>query len=245
VQHPGGGTRLYRTGDRARWRPGGLLEFLGRDDLQVKINGNRIELGEIEAALAAHQAVEAAAVSAVPYGRDRILVAHVVPAREDGPRANRSPAPALDTDGLREHLRRTLPGPMVPSMIVTIPRLPLTSNGKIDRDRLSGDAATAAQRREPDPGSGPGLADPLERKLAEIWSAVLERTVESALAHFFALGGDSLLAVRVLSLVNESHGTSMTMADLFEAPTIGQFAARVRAGTCSPPTPATWVEEEL
>ena len=114
VRHPRWGTRLYRTGDRARWRPGGVLEFLGRDDLQVKINGNRIELGEIEAALAAHRAVEHAVVSAPSVGRDRVLVAHVVPVREEGAQADRPAASSIDTDGLRDHLRRTLPAPMVP-----------------------------------------------------------------------------------------------------------------------------------
>ena len=126
--------------------------------------------------------------------------------------------------------------------------MPLTSNGKIDRDRLTRDAAAAAaQGREPSPGTGPALDGPLERELAEIWSTILECTVDSALAHFFMLGGDSLSAVRALSLVNESRGTSMTLGDLFEAPTIGQFASRVPPGedTCSPPALTTWVEEEL
>ncbi|MGW3133599.1 amino acid adenylation domain-containing protein [Streptomyces sp. NPDC001123] len=251
MRHPVWGTRLYRTGDRARWRPGGLLEFLGRDDLQVKINGNRIELGEIEAALAAHPQVEDAVVTAPSVGGDRVLVAHVVPVPEEGAQANQPAVPSIDTGSLRDHLRRSLPAAMVPGTIVAIPRMPLTSNGKIDRDRLTRDAAAAAaQGREPDTGAGPALDHPLERELAEIWSTVLECTVDNALANFFALGGDSLLAVRVLSLVNESHGTSMTMGDLFEAPTVGQFASRVRAGAqdtqASPaPTMATMVEEEL
>lgn len=247
VRHPRWGTRLYRTGDRARWRPGGLLEFLGRDDLQVKINGNRIELGEIEAALATHPAVGTAVVSAPSVGRDRVLVAHVVLVREDDAQAN--PATALDADGLRDHLRRILPAPMVPSTIVAIPRMPLTSNGKVDRGRLTQDAAAAAtQGLGPAPGTGLTLDDPLELELAEVWSAVLESTVDSALADFFALGGDSLSAIRVMSLLNESRGTSMTISDLFEAPTLGQFATRVRSAakdTGSPPTSATWVEEEL
>jgi amino acid adenylation domain-containing protein len=249
LRHPTWGTRLYRTGDRARRRPGGLLEFLGRDDLQVKINGNRVELGEIEAALATHHAVEDAVVSAPSVGGDRVLVAHVVPTQQEGTQADPAATPSIDTDGLRDHLRRTLPAAMVPSTIVTIPRMPLTSNGKIDRNRLTRDAAAAAaQGPEPKPDTGAALDDPLERELAEIWSTALDCTVDSALAHFFALGGDSLSAVRVLSLVNENYGTSITLGDLFEAPTIGQFASRIRDGekdTSSPPAPTTWVEEEL
>ncbi|MBB5801932.1 amino acid adenylation domain-containing protein [Saccharothrix ecbatanensis] len=249
VRHPSWGTRLYRTGDRARWRPGGLLEFLGRDDHQVKINGNRIELGEIEAAIAVHPAVEAAVVSATSAGRDRVLVAHVVPVREEGPQADLSTVPPFDTNGLRQHLRQTLPAPMIPSTIVAISRLPLTTNGKIDRGRLTRDAAAAVvQGKEPLPSTEPTLDGPLERELAEIWSTVLECAVDSSLAHFFALGGDSLLAVRILTLVNESHGTSITLSDLFDAPTIGQFASQIQASrqdTRSQQAPTAWVEEEL
>lgn len=249
VRHPSWGTRLYRTGDRARWRPGGLLEFLGRDDLQVKINGNRIELGEIEAALEAHWAVAAAVVSAPSVGRERVLVAHVVPVPDNQSQVKRLAVPSLDTTGLREQLRQSLPAPMIPSTIVAIPRIPLTSNGKIDRNKLTRDAAAAAaQHRKPNAGSGPKLDHPLERELADVWATVLECAVDSALANFFALGGDSLSAVRILSLVNQSHGTSMTMGDLFDAPTIGEFASRVRAGkkeAHSIRALTTWVEEEL
>jgi nonribosomal peptide synthetase protein BlmIV len=92
------------------------------------------------------------------------------------------------------------------------------------------------------------LDDPLERELADIWSSVLGCAVDSALTHFFAQGGDSLSAIRVLALVNERYSTSMTLGDLFDAPVLGQFASRVRAGekdACSSPDPTTWVEEEL
>ena len=145
ILHPDSGERMYRTGDRGRWRAGGLIEFLGRRDGQVKIGGFRIELGEIEAAAAAHPAVRQALAVAEgetgPAGRRR-LVLHVVPAGD-----------RLDAEALRADLARSLPDYMVPRVIREHVSLPLTANGKVDRQAVAAGVAAAASE-----GSGPGGA---------------------------------------------------------------------------------------
>ena len=157
----GDGSRLYRTGDRARWRPSGQLEFLGRADDQVKIRGYRIEPGEIETALTTHPAITAAVVTADGGGTAARLVAWLVPA---DPAAGIPPAA-----GLRAHLGQQLPGFMIPAVFTELAALPLTANGKLDRAAL------------PAPDAGrPELAGgyvvpvtPAEELLAGIWAQVL------------------------------------------------------------------------
>ncbi|HSK80756.1 MAG TPA: amino acid adenylation domain-containing protein, partial [Thermoanaerobaculia bacterium] len=200
------GSRLYRTGDLARWRPSGRIEFLGRADRQVKIRGFRIEPAEIEAALALHPEVGAAAVVVrddLPGGRT--LVAYAVPREGD----------ELAPD-LRDFLRESLPEYMLPSFFVPLPALPLTANGKVDREALS--------RLGPVPGEGereivlPRTA--LEERLAGIWSEVLGVATIGVHDNFFELGGHSLLAVQVISRVSDALGVGLPLADLFEEPTV-------------------------
>jgi amino acid adenylation domain-containing protein len=207
---PRAGARLYRTGDRGRWRPDGTLEYLGRVDEQVKIRGFRIEPGEIEGVLRRHAGVSACAVVAredVP-GEQR-LVAYVVGGA----------AP----EALREHLRRTLPEYMVPAAIVPLERLPLTPNGKLDRralpapDFASDDTAYAAPRT------------PVEEVLAEIWAGVLPVERVGVNDNFFALGGHSLLATRVASRVRELLGVELRVRAIFEGPTVAGLADAVEA----------------
>src|SRR6185436_6534255 len=178
------GARLYRTGDRARYRPDGNLEFLGRRDHQVKIRGFRIELGEIEAALSALAGVREAVVVA----REERLVAYV--------------AGDADADALRQALRERLPDYMVPAAFVTLAALPLTPNGKVDRKALLSPGAA------PDWQSGEAshLAPrtPVEEVLAGIWAELLGLERVGAADDFFALGGHSLLATRVTSRLRQT-----------------------------------------
>jgi amino acid adenylation domain-containing protein len=206
---PGG--RLYRTGDRARWLPGGEIEFLGRLDHQVKVRGFRIEPGEIEAALGRHPGLSAVAVIADGEAGDRRLVAYVVPSQE--------PAPAAEE--LRRFLADRLPEHMIPAVFVTLSGLPLTGNGKLDRRAL------------PDPGnavSGEDFVAPrsaLEEILAGIWEDVLQTGPIGAHTTFFAAGGHSLKAVQVLSRIRSSFGVELPMRSLFAAPTVAGLAVTV------------------
>ncbi|MFI1198400.1 non-ribosomal peptide synthase/polyketide synthase [Streptomyces sp. NPDC020883] len=219
------GTRMYRTGDRARWRADGTLEYLGRADQQVKIRGFRIEPGEIEAALTAHPDL-AQAVVTVRADADEVrrLVAHVVPAA-------RRPAPA--PAALRAHLARTLPAHMVPAAYVTLDALPLTPNGKLDHRALpapgrDGFAAAGADRTAPRTAA--------ERLVARVWADVLGGgDAEPAIGAedgFFALGGDSILALRVASRLRAALGTDVSPRLLFAHPTLEALAAAL-------PGPAT------
>ena len=207
------GGRLYRTGDRARLRPDGRLEFLGRLDGQVKVRGFRIETGEVEAALAEHPAVREAVVTVredVPG--DRWLVGYVV---TDG-----SAPPAAE---LRVHLAARLPEYMVPGAFVALDALPLTPTGKTDRRALPA----------PDPAAaGPGYVaprGPVEEVLATLWAELLGVERVGARDGFFEIGGHSLLATRVVSRVREAFGVEVPLRAIFDAPTVAELAARVEA----------------
>ncbi len=208
------GARLYRTGDRARWRMDGELEFLGRIDAQVKIRGFRIEPGEIEAVLLEHPGVGEAVVTVredVPG--DRRLVAYAVP--RDGA--------GIPGTELRAYLRERLPEYLVPSAFVTLDALPLNANGKVDRralpapDRGSAVDAYAAPRT------------PAEEVLAGIWAEVLKTERVGAEDNFFELGGHSLLATQVISRVRQAFGVEVPLKALFEAPTVAGLAVRIEA----------------
>ncbi|MFJ6775628.1 non-ribosomal peptide synthetase, partial [Kitasatospora sp. NPDC091257] len=197
------GERMYRTGDVVRWNAEGELEFLGRADEQVKLHGFRIELGEIEAVLAGHPAVAQATVVAGPGAPPgRRLIGYVVPAGD----------PALDPASVREHASAVLPDYMVPSVIVTLDAFPLTPRGKIDRAALP----------VPDPApapSGPGPRTPAERTMCALFAEVLGRPTVGVDDGFFALGGNSLLATRLVNRVRVRFGRELTLGALFQAPT--------------------------
>jgi amino acid adenylation domain-containing protein/non-ribosomal peptide synthase protein (TIGR01720 family) len=211
----GPGSRMYRTGDVVRWNVQGQLEYLGRSDLQVKIRGFRIELGEIEAAVARHEHV-AEAVAMVrtdDAGRTR-LVAYLV---------SRGQA-ELSTTALREFLARSLPDYMLPSVFVTMAALPLNANGKLDRRRLP----------DPDwPHAHAGYLAPrgsLERTLAQIWAEVLGVDQVGITDDFFALGGDSILSIQVVSRARAA-GWNLTPRDVFRQPTVAGLAACATVAT--------------
>ncbi len=205
------GARLYRTGDRARWTAAGELEFLGRTDSQVKVRGFRVEPGEIETSLRTHPAVREAVVEVrgdAP-GQKR-LVAYVVPA--EGARAAAAE--------LRAHLLERLPEYMVPGAFVVLDRLPLTSNGKVDRRALPAPEAEADAEQ-----AGPRTAT--EEMLSGIWAEVLRVERVGVEESFFALGGHSLLATQVVSRARQAFGVEVPLRTLFEAPTVAALAERV------------------
>jgi len=211
------GARLYRTGDRARRRPDGGLEFLGRIDQQVKIRGFRIEPGEVEALLGGHPAIREAAVLARPAATgDLQLVAYV---------ALREEMPVREAD-LRVWLRQRVPEHLVPSAFVVLDALPLTSTGKVDRKALPAPERDRAGYVAP--------SDPTEEKLTAIWEEVLQIERVGTEDDFFALGGHSMLATQVVTRVREIFGLEIPLRRLFETPTIRELA---RSLDPTPPAP--------
>ncbi|HEX6749254.1 MAG TPA: amino acid adenylation domain-containing protein [Longimicrobium sp.] len=209
------GTRMYRTLDRGRWREDGSLEYLGRGDAQVKVRGYRIELEEVEQALAAHPAVaEAAATARGETGAGRRLVAYLV-----AKAGAEMPAAAE----LRSFARERLPEYMVPQAFVWVDALPRTSSGKLDRRALpeyEGDGMLPQ-----DTYVAP--RNPVEQRLAEIWRQVLD--VERVGVHddFFDLGGQSILAMRLVARVREELGAHVAVAELLQAPTLADMAQAI------------------
>ncbi|MFG2139521.1 amino acid adenylation domain-containing protein [Streptomyces sp. NPDC048650] len=212
LRHPVTGERLYRTGDHGRYLPDGTIEFLGRADSQVKVQGHRIELGEVEAALLRRPDVRAAAVVAEgERGGPRRLVGYAVTGTSE--------------DELREALGRELPGYMVPARIVLLDELPLTGNGKVDRGRLP-----SLEEGAPRSVAAVAPRDATERLLAEIWAeffAPADGTV-GVTANFFDLGGDSMLAVRMMARIRQRTGRSLPVATLLARPTVASLAEALR-----------------
>ncbi|HEX2094108.1 MAG TPA: condensation domain-containing protein, partial [Longimicrobiaceae bacterium] len=202
------GARLYRTGDRVRRLPDGNLEFLGRTDQQVKVRGFRIEPAEIEAALVEDPAVHEAVVAVREDAPgERRLVAYVVP---------RGGAP-LSSGELRARLRARLPEHMVPGVFVALDALPLTSNGKLDRRALP-----APEARSPEVGHQPPRTA-AERAVAEVWREVLRLERVGIHDNYFELGGDSILAIQVVSRARRA-GLHLTPRQLFSHPTVAELA---------------------
>jgi amino acid adenylation domain-containing protein/non-ribosomal peptide synthase protein (TIGR01720 family) len=213
VRNPFGPGRLYRSGDLARWLADGDLEYLGRMDQQVKIRGFRIELGEIERVLAAVAGVRDAVVLArEDRPGERRLVAYLVP----------EPGAVVSAAEAREACRTRLADYMVPAAFVMLERLPLTDNGKLDRRALPiPDASAAATAEYQAPES------PAERALAEVWSRVLGVPTVGTGDNFFALGGDSILTIQVVSLAAKA-GWKIAAKDLFAVETLAELAAQAR-----------------
>ncbi|MHB0874918.1 MAG: non-ribosomal peptide synthetase, partial [Anaerolineae bacterium] len=212
------GERLYRTGDLARWLPDGSVACLGRADNQVKVRGFRVELGEVESALRSHPAVREAVVTVGRSdGSEARLVAYVV--SEDGNE--------LDVTDLREHVRLSLPDYMVPALFVAMEQLPLSPNGKVDREALP-DPETAGVLRA---GGYVPPRDLVELRLVRIWEDVLGTAPIGVTDDFFALGGHSLLAVRLVALMAQRLGHEVPIATLFQAPTVEQLAGLLRRRT--------------
>ncbi|RKH59280.1 non-ribosomal peptide synthetase, partial [Corallococcus interemptor] len=208
---PGG--RMYRTGDRVRYRTDGRLEYLGRIDFQVKVRGFRIELGEIEAALRRAPGLKDAVVVAKGEAADKRLVAYVTPKAEA----------SLEVEALKAQLRQGLPEYMVPTAFVVLDALPLNSNGKVDRKALPEPDTHAIEARD-----FVAPRDALEMQLARIWEDVLGVRSVGIRSSFFELGGHSLLAVRMLASIRERLGLSLPLSVLFQQPTVEQLAQVLR-----------------
>jgi amino acid adenylation domain-containing protein len=212
------GSRMYRTGDRARHRRDGDLEFLGRVDQQVKVRGHRIELGEVESALLAHREVRQAAVTTFDDGGDVRLAAYVAG-------AGRRP----DAASLRDHLRRTLPDYMAPSVFVVLDELPLSPNGKVDRKMLP---APEAGRDPRQAMTAPETS--LEETLVAIWRQVLKVEAVGVRDNFFELGGTSLMLAQVQALVAERTGRAVPLVDFLTYPTISSLTQSIKGETAAP-----------
>ncbi|MFI3156482.1 MAG: amino acid adenylation domain-containing protein [Methylococcaceae bacterium] len=204
------GSRLYKTGDMARYRPDGNIEFLGRADHQVKIRGFRIELGEIETRLLEYPDVREATVLA---REDKLgskqLVAYVVANPDNQP----------DSVVLREHLKTALPDYMLPTAFVFVENMPLSANGKIDRKSLLAIDAEVTVKTQP---ALP--VTPTEKKLAELWAELLKIKLPDSCDDFFDLGGHSLLAIELVFVVQKTFNTELMLVDIFEHPTLTEQA---------------------
>jgi amino acid adenylation domain-containing protein len=203
------GARAYRTGDRVRWLPNGILEFIGRLDQQVKIRGFRIEPGEVEAVLNQVPGVrQAVAVVREDAPDDKRLVAYVAADEHSS---------GGDEEFLRVYLQKRLPAYMVPAAFVVVDKLPLTANGKIDRKGLpspeyhSGDSVSAV------------VGNPIEEILAGIWAEVLGLANIGRNDNFFEAGGHSLLATQVISRIRTAFRVDLPLRAIFEAPKIAEF----------------------
>ncbi|MFC0215899.1 amino acid adenylation domain-containing protein [Paenibacillus chartarius] len=213
------GERMYRTGDLARWLPDGHIEYMGRIDHQVKIRGYRIELGEIEASMLKHpELTEAIAIAHRDERGDAYLCAYY------------TAETALDAADLREHLSALLPSFMLPSHLIRLERMPLTSNGKIDRTALKKPAELgldgSAAYEEP--------RTPTERTLAEMWSELLGVPQVGRNDDFFRLGGHSLKAMSLVAKVVQSFGVKLELSALFERTTLAALASAIDGGDREP-----------
>jgi amino acid adenylation domain-containing protein len=214
VPNPFGAGRLYRSGDLARRRADGDIDYLGRIDQQVKIRGFRIELGEIESVLLEHPAVSQAAVVVTSNGTgEPRLAAYLVTQSNLGVPAD-----------LLTHLRTRLPDYMVPAAFVFLDKLPINENGKLDRRRLPAPGSVSAVSHDPVPPR-----TPTEEALAAIWQEALELSFVGVHDSFFDLGGHSILAVKIARRSREAFGIDLPVAALFHAPTVAKLAEAIDA----------------
>ena len=208
ISNPFGKGRLYKTGDLGRWTDTGDIEYLGRIDRQVKIRGFRVELGEIETNIRRFPSVENAIVIAYDKGAGKDIAAYIV-AKEE-----------MNLNDLKNHLTKIMPDYMIPLYFVMMEKIPLTPNGKFDINAL------------PDPGieikhiesANVEILNSTEELLADIWKKVLQVDRLSKYDSFFDLGGHSLKAFKLLSQINREFKSSFILSDIFEYPTIAQFA---------------------
>ena len=214
------GQRLYRTGDLACWRPNGQVAYLGRTDHQIKIRGQRVELGEIEAQMAQLPGIARAVAHAVDLtggadGADgRQIVGYVVP----------SPPARIAPEAVREALRAVLPGHMVPAAVIAVDALPLSPNGKLDRKALPVPSLQAASRRGRAPAEG------LEARLAALFAELLGLESVGADDDFFALGGYSLLAMRLAARIRRDLKRRVSVGQILIMPTVAKLAWHLAAG---------------
>lgn len=224
VPNPFGAGHMYRTGDAARWRPDGTIEFLGRLDEQVKVRGYRVEPREVEAAILKQSGIAQAHVIARKTALAVELVAYIVPAHD---------ADAAIANCVETALRAALPDFMLPSAIVSLAALPLTMNGKVDR-------AALPEPHRAGSGTFAAPATPTEGTLAAIYAELLELDRVSTADSFFSLGGHSLSATKLVSRIRAAFDVELPLRQIFETPEIARLAPAVdlgrdRAGAVQPP----------
>ncbi len=225
-------SRLYKTGDRARYLPDGNLVFLGRMDEQVKVRGYRIELGEVESVLVKHAAVSSTVVIARKDSLgNQCLVAYVVLADEQ----------TLPISELRNFLNEKLPAYMIPSAFVMLEKLPLTASGKVDRQALPAPDATRPHLER----VFVAPRNDLEEKLARIWAAVLGLERVGVDDNFFELGGHSLLATQLLFQLRDALQIELPLHWLFEASTIAELAEKIESARSTDPAPDIDLQSEV
>ncbi len=222
--------RVYKTGDLARWLPDGNLECLGRTDHQVKLRGFRIELGEIESVLSQHRSVRESVVKLCGTDHDRRLAAYVTvsderPSGTDGDSA--TDVPSLTTE-LRGWLRERLPEHMIPAHLTMLDQMPLTPNGKIDRQSLPAPEPFTSVRYEPP-------RDPTDLRMVQIWEELFDVRPIGITDNFFELGGSSLLALRLMSQIHHAFEKRLPLSALFQGPSIAELVGIIRQDT-----PTTW-----
>ncbi|KVV34097.1 hypothetical protein WK79_31870 [Burkholderia ubonensis] len=226
------GERLYRTGDRVRWRRDGTLDFIGRRDAQVKLRGIRIELDEIDACLASHPRVRQAASRVLSHadGRQELIAYAVLGDGVDAGSADGMHGIDDVTDALRTHLAAHLPAAAVPARVLAIDALPVNANGKLDRDRLPAPGPVRAVVRGE-------AASPTEAAMRALWEELLGHPVDALQADFFTLGGDSLLAVKLIARIEHRFGVALPLADLFSHAGIAALSAAVDRAAARARTP--------
>jgi acyl-coenzyme A synthetase/AMP-(fatty) acid ligase len=221
ITHPHTGERLYRTGDLGRYFPDGSIEFLGRDDFQVKIHGYRIELGEIEAALLGHDQVRAAVVTAIGKARgEKRLIAYITTHDTTGPNGAGADGETL-VKAVREHIAGKLPAYMVPSHILFLDSLPLTSNGKVDRTALP---LPVAARQTP----GPEPTDPLENQVLGVWHDLLGAGVIGPDDDWCTVAVTPAQVVQAHHRLRRTVASSLPLAAMFTHRTARALATVVR-----------------
>ena len=241
ITHPKPGERLYKTGDLGRYLPDGNIEFIGREDSQVKVNGYRIELGEIEAILQQHPAIKETVVMAMgESGENKQLAAYIVPnldsasgqsllsateeqtmQESDGSDLQPSKVKLFDPGKLRWDLQQKLPDYMIPAHYILLDVLPLTPNGKVDRRSLP--QPQSLQDNSQDQKDYVAPRTQTERLLADIWMEVIKIDKVSIHANFFEIGGDSLLNIQIVTRASESN-LELKPQHIFQFPTIAELA---------------------
>ncbi|MBT4837958.1 MAG: AMP-binding protein, partial [Methylococcales bacterium] len=206
------GTRLYRSGDLARYLPNGELEYLGRIDHQVKVRGYRIELGEIESCLNNHHAITSCHVMVREESRDKRIVAYIISSHDE-----------IDLSELRDFLKDHLLTYMIPSAFVELSEFPLTANGKLDAQALPAPSYSAQSHQH----LFEAPSNPIENILLEIWQTILELEQLGIHDNFFELGGHSLLATKVISNIRDKLRLELPLRALFENPTIAGIATHL------------------
>jgi acyl carrier protein len=209
IKNPFGEGRLYRSGDLVRYRPDGCINYVGRIDHQVKIRGFRIELGEIEALLHQHSGIKDAVVSTILD--NSVIVAYIVPLGETAP----------DDKQLRNDLKQSLPDYMIPAAFVELQAIPLTVNGKLDRAALPVPELLGSNSEYVEAQSA------VEKQLVPLWQDLLQLSQVSRYENFFESGGNSLLAIRLLTRMREQFDVEIPVSMIFEMPVLANMASYI------------------